>query len=213
MVGARMLRYKNGLLLVIILIIGIYYFGTTSTVHMNAVAQQPTVSMPTVTSTPLGPTVTVNSDQEFARVRAGPGAGDEYPVVGVLQQGEKAPALGRSPGGDWIEIAYPTVNGGVAWVYAYLVTVSGGDLPIVEPPATPTPRVTPTIDPTLAAQLVVDLGPTRMPTYTQPGPLQIPTYTQVPQVSVAGGLPMGFIIIGLGVVGLFGLMISIFRGR
>jgi hypothetical protein len=43
--------------------------------------------------------------------------------------------------------------------------------------------------------------------------VEMPTYTQAPQVSVAGGLPMGFIIIGLAVVGLFGLMISLFRGR
>lgn len=199
--------------MIALLLGGLLYYGFTFTVPMNALAQQPTVAIPTVTSSPFGPMVTVNSDQEQINVRAGPGAGDEYPIVGVLQQGEKVPALGRSPGGDWIQIAYPTVNGGVAWVYAYLVTLSGGELPIVVPPATPTPRVTPTIDPTLAAQLIVDLGPTRMPTYTPPGPVQIPTYTQAPQVSVAGGLPMGFIIIGLAVVGMFGLMISVFRGR
>ena len=157
--------------------------------------------------------VTVNQDQEQINVRAGPGVGDEYPIVGVLEQGEKVPALGRSPGGDWIEIVYPTVNGGVAWVYAYLVTVSGGELPIVAPPPTATPRVTPTIDPTLAAQLIVEIGPTRMPTFTQPPPVQMPTYTQAPAISVAGGLPMGFIIIGMAVIGLFGLLISVFRGR
>jgi uncharacterized protein YraI len=178
-----------------------------------AYAQQPTVDIPTVTGTPPGPMVTVNQDYEQINVRAGPSAGGEYPTVGILQQGEKVPALGRSPGGDWIEIAYPTVNGGIAWVYAYLVTVSGGELPIVEPPPTSTPRVTPTIDPTLAAQLIVDIGPTRMPTYTQPPAVQMPTYTQSPEMGAAGGLPMGFIIIGMAAVGVFGLMISVFRGR
>jgi len=157
--------------------------------------------------------VTVNLDQEQINVRAGPSAGGEYPVVGVLQSGERVPAIGRSPGGDWIEILYPTVNGGVAWVYAYLVSVSGGELPIVEPPPTSTPRVTPTIDPTLASQYIINVGPTRMPTFTPPPPISIPTYTAVPQRNLVGGLPMGFIIIGLGVVGLFGLMISLFRGR
>jgi hypothetical protein len=155
--------------------------------------------------------VTVNQDQEQINVRAGPS--QDYPIVGVLEQGEKVPALGRSVGGDWVEIAYPVVDGGVAWVYAYLVTISGGELTIIVPPPTPTPRVTPTIDPTLAAQLIVEIGPTRLPTFTQPPPLEIPAYTQAPEINVAGGLPMGFIIIGLAVVGLFGLIISVFRGR
>ncbi len=201
------------------LLVGILVLGTLSWLllpsisNSTALAQQPTVSIPTVTGTPAGPMITVNMDQDHVNVRAGPGVGDEYPIVGILEPGEKAPALGRSPGGDWIEITYPTVNGGVGWVYAYIVTVSGGDLPIVEPPPTSTPRVTPTIDPTLAAQLIVNLGPTRMPTFTPPQPVQMPTYTQAPAISVAGGLPLGFIIIGLAVVGLFGLLISVFRGR
>jgi hypothetical protein len=201
-------------LLVGILFVGtLSWLGLTSTVRLEAAAQQPTVAIATVTSTKSGPMVTVNQDQEQINVRAGPGVGDEYPIVGVLEQGEKVPALGRSPGGDWIEIVYPTVNGGVAWVYAYLVTVSGGELSIVAPPPTATPKITPTIDPTLAAQLIVEIGPTRMPTFTPPPPVQMPTYTQLPAISVAGGLPMGFIIIGLAVIGLFGLLISVFRGR
>ncbi len=206
-----MRRNKFVLVLELLAVGGLCWLGMTSTVQRRAAAQQPTVDIPTVTSTPLGPMVTVNQDQDHLNVRAGPGG--DYAIVGVLQPGEKVPALGRSPGGDWIKIVYPTVEGGVGWVYSFLVSLSGGDLPMVEPPATPTPRVTPTIDPTLAAQLVVDLGPTRMPTFTQPGPVQFPTYTQAPQIGVAGGLPMGFFIIGLAVVGLFGLLISVFRGR
>jgi uncharacterized protein YraI len=208
------MRHYQVKLLVGILLFGlISWLGFTSTVRMEAMAQQPTVAIPTVTSTKLGPMITVNQDYEQINVRAGPGSGDEYPIVGVLEQGEKVPALGRSPGGDWIQIVYPTVNGGVAWVYAYLVTVSGGELPIVAPPPTATPRITPTIDPTLAAQLIVEIGPTRMPTFTPPPPVQMPTYTQAPAINVAGGLPMGFIIIGMAVIGFFGLMISVFRGR
>jgi hypothetical protein len=207
-----MRKQKISILVIIFLIGGFSWLGITSSVQSYALAQQPTVSIPTVTSSPFGPMVTVNQDQEQINVRAGPSTTD-YPIVGVLQQGEKVPALGRSVGGDWIKIAYPTIEGGVAWVYAYLVTVSGGELPIVEPPPTSTPKVTPTLDPTLAAQLIVNIAPTRLPTFTQPGPVEIPTYTQAPEISVAGGLPMGFIIIGLAVVGLFGLVISIFRGR
>jgi hypothetical protein len=208
-----MRQYKVKLLIVILLIGGFSWLRFTSTVKLDAFAQQPTVAIPTVTSSPFGPMVTVNMDQEQINVRAGPSAGGEYPIVGILQQGETVPALGRSPGGDWIKIVYPTVEGGVAWVYAYLVTVSGGELPIVEVPPTSTPRVTPTIDPTLAAQLIVEIAPTRMPTFTQPPSISIPTYTQAPTRGGAGGLPLGFIIIGLAVIGIFGLMVSVFRGR
>ena len=147
---------------------------------------------------------------ERINVRSGPST--DYPIVGVRVMGQTAPALGRSVGGDWIKIAYPGVEGGVAWVYAYIVTPSG-TLPIVEPPPTPTPRVTPTIDPTLAAQFVVELEPTRLPTYTEPPPLVIPTYADANTSRSSSVVPMGFVVVGLGVVGLFGLMISVFRGR
>jgi uncharacterized protein YraI len=203
--------FKVRLLLLILLIGGFSWLGLTSTVHLNAAAQQPTVSIPTVTSSPFGTMATVNQDQEQINVRAGPN--QDYPIVGVLQQGESVPALGRSEGGDWVEIAYPVVDGGVAWVYTYLVTISGGELPIIVPPSTPTPRVTPTIDPTLAAQFIISVGPTRLPTFTQAPPLSIPTYTVTTENTVSGGFPMGFIIIGLAVLGLFGLLISVFRGR
>ena len=206
-----MRQYKTRLLMVILLMGILSFLGLTSTVRLNAYAQQPTVAIPTVTSSPFGPMATVNLDQEQINVRSGPS--QDYPIVGVLEQGEKVPALGRSVGGDWVQIVYPVVDGGVAWVYAYLVTISGGELPIIVPPPTPTPQVTPTIDPTLAAQLIVEIGPTRLPTFTQPPSVEMPSYTQAPAISVAGGLPMGFIIIGLGVVGLFGLLISVFRGR
>lgn len=176
----------------------------------ESLAQQPTVAIPTVTGTPVGITASVNPDQEKINVRSGPNT--DYPIVGVLVAGQKVPALGRSAGGDWVQIAYPGVPGGVAWVYAYLVTVNG-TLPIVEPPPTPTPLVTPTIDPTLAAQFVLELAPTRLPTFTAPPPLAIPTFAQPEPPRSPLGVPMGFVITGLGVLGLFGLVVSFFRGR
>jgi hypothetical protein len=175
-------------------------------------AQVPTGSVPTVTGTPLGAiAIVLTSDQGFANVRSGPGTAS-YEVVGVLVEGQQVPALGRSPGGDWIQIAYPGVPGGVAWIWVDLVDVSG-TLPIVEPPPTPTPAVTPTIDPTLAAQFLIEIPATRLPTYTAPAPITIPTYTTESPLSQPGRIPMGLIIVGLGVVGMFGLLISLLRGR
>jgi len=100
----------------------------------------------------------------------------------------------------------------VAWVYAPLV-VPVGTLPIIEPPPTPTPRTTPTIDPTLAAQFIVEVPPTRLPTFTVPPPLALPTLVDPSGVGGTRRIPMGLLIVGLGVVGLFGTLISFLRSR
>ena len=175
--------------------------------------QIPTVAIPTVTGTPQGAIITVKStgSQDQINVRSGPGT-IGYDIIGVLVVSQTAPALGRTPGGDWIQIVYPGVPGGVAWVYAPLVDLSG-TVPIVEAPPTPTPRVTPTIDPTLAAQFLIDIQPTRLPTFTPPPPISIPTFEPANTLGSNSRLPMGFVIIGLTVVGLFGMLISVLRGR
>ena len=173
-------------------------------------AQQPTVSVATVTGTPTGPIAIIYADpEEQINVRSGPGT--DYPRVGVLLNRQEVPALGRTPAGDWVEILYPGVETGVAWVYAPLVRIVGGELPIVEPPPTPTPRVTPTIDPTLAAQFVVQVPATRLPTLTPPAPLLIPTFPPQGTTTGTGGIPIGFVIIGLAIFGVLGLGVSFLR--
>lgn len=173
--------------------------------------QQPTVAIPTVTGTPTGPIAIVYSEpDEQINVRAGPGT--EYPKVGVLLNRQQVPALGATPGGSWVQIEYLGVEGGVAWVYAPLVRIDGV-LPIVEPPPTPTPQFTPTIDPTLASQFVVDVPPTRLPTFTPAPPLMIPTFPATENNTGTAGVPIGFVITGLTVLGILGLIISLLRRR
>jgi hypothetical protein len=181
-------------------------------VQAGVLEQIPTVAIPTVTGTPLGPMATVrrDTDQEQINVRAGPSG--RYEIIGILIAGQQVPALGRTPGGDWIQIQYPGVIGSVGWVYSPLVSVEG-NIPIVEPPPTPTPRTTATIDPTLAAQFIVDVPPTRLPTFTPPPPLVIPTFIAAASPRSAGSVPLGFVIIGLAVIGFFGTVISFLRGR
>ena len=172
--------------------------------------QIPTVSIPTVTGTPSGALAKVTMEQDQINVRSGPST--DYPIIGVLIAGQQVPALGRSVGGDWVQIAYPGVEGGVAWVYAPLVTLDGS-VRVVEPPPTPTPLTTPTIDPTLAAQFIIDIPPTRLPTFTPPGPLVIPTFQAADLPGSTGRIPMGLMITGMAVIGVFGLLISLLRGR
>ncbi len=164
----------------------------------------------TLRVTAEGPMILV-PDQ--VNVRTGPGT-EGYEVIGVLIAGQRAAALGRSPGGDWIQIAYPGVEDNVAWVYAPLVTLEGqGFLPVVEPPPTPTPRVTATIDPTLAAQFnLLDVTPTRLPTYTPAAPVSQPTFTNGAEPVSGRGFPPALAILGLFVVGSFGAVISLLRG-
>jgi uncharacterized protein YraI len=191
-----------GIILVIVLLI------QTHSVGARDMFQIPTVAIPTVTSSPSGATITVLMDQDQINVRGGPGT--DYPVVGVLIAGQQVPATGRSVGGDWIQITYVGGPSGFAWVYSPLVDVSGS-LRVIEPPPTPTPRTTPTVDPTLAAQFIVEIPPTRLPTFTAPPPLILPTFSPEDTSSGTGGVPTGLVIIGMGVVGLFGIVITILR--
>ncbi|MBO9369180.1 MAG: hypothetical protein J7555_10630 [Chloroflexi bacterium] len=175
----------------------------------TAQAQQPTGSIPTVTSTPLGPMVTVYQDLEIINVYAGPDM-YLYPPVGVLLRGQSVPALGRSADTDWIMIAYPTGPDGVAWVYAPWVSLSPGFLPTVTPPPTPTPFATFALNPTLAASYAENLLPTPLPTFTPAPPLEIPRFTE-PE-SASPSFPLGLAILLLAVIGVVGTLSTLRRG-
>ena len=179
----------------------------------RALAQQPTGSVPTVTGTPPGPTISLNPGWpgiEQISVRAGPGM--NYDAVGILVIGHKVSALGRVSSGEWIKISYPGAPEGTGWVLAVMVDLVG-ELPELEMPSTPTPRTTPTTNPTLAAQYIVEIPATRLPTFTPPDRLAIPTFPPETPARGRSSLPMGLVIIGLGVVGIFGTLISLLRGR
>ena len=172
-------------------------------------AQQPTGSIPTVTGTPPGPLVTVYSDQNEIGVFAGPSF-DSYAQIGILLSGEKAPALGYSVDGKWIEIVYMGVPSGKGWIYAPYVKISPGSLPSLASPPTATPRTTPTIDPTFVAAYGLQLEPTHQPTFTSPPPLKIPTFT--PDIATGSRVPFGLLILGLVLIGVLGAVVSFLRG-
>ena len=123
---------------------GVMLLAWLNPAPVPVLAQQPTDSIPTVTGTPSGPTIQVDSSLQTISVYAGPGSFD-YPAVGVLLGNEIAPAIGRARGReDWIQIYYPGVDGSVGWIWALQVRLSpGAQLPLVELPPTPTPFATP----------------------------------------------------------------------
>jgi len=160
-----------------------------------------------------GPYITANTDQiQGVNVRNGPNS-YLYGKVGILYPYESAPALGRSPGGEWIQIGCPGAPGGVGWVYTANVTLtSTGFLTVVEPPASPTPLAPPTLDPTLVALFPTQPTPTRLPTFTPPAPVTVPVFTDLERPGTTGGV-LAPIALGLVIAGLVGLLVSFFIRR
>jgi len=170
----------------------------------QVLAQQPTPGSSDVI-------VTVTYSEQI-NVRNGPST-VLYDIIGNMQPGDTAKALGVSPGRDWVQIEYPAGPGGVAWVHTSLISLSSGNLQIVEPPPTVTPRTTPTIDPTLAAAYIFEPTVTRMPTFTPPPPLEVPHFTAMPVKNVNTGVPIGAFVIGSGILGVLGYLVSLLRRR
>jgi hypothetical protein len=197
----------------ILALIASLFLAQISDVNAKRIAQIPTGSIPTVTGSPLSAVVIIReNEQGFVNVRSGPGT-IGYEVIGILITGTQVPAVGRTLVGDWIQISYPSVAGGIGWIWRDLVDLEG-TVPIIEPPPTITPRTTPTIDPTLAAQFLVEIPATRLPTFTPPDPITVPTFeSSASATRPVGRVPFGFIIIGLAVLGIFGTIISFLRGR
>ncbi len=175
-------------------------------------AQIPTVHIPTVTSTDRGVVVTVKNDPSNPQINVRGGPGTEYDRVGTMVIGQQASAIGRTEGGNWLLIEYPGGPGGYAWVYTLYVDFLG-DLPVVEIPGTPTPRVTNTIDPTLAARFILTNEPTRLATFTQPAPLVIPTFIGATAGTANGTVPVGLIVIVLFILGLTTGLIALVQRR
>jgi uncharacterized protein YraI len=149
---------------------------------------------------------------EPINVRSGPSSFD-YPVVGSLPVGGTAPAIGRSPASEWIEIVFADAPRGNGWVYAANVSLSTDALlPIVEPPPTPTPVTTPTLNPTFVAAFQTLPTFTRLPTFTIPPALTMPIYSN-PAVASSSRAITAWAVIILGLVGILGIVLTSFRRR
>ena len=174
-------------------------------------AQQLNTATPSVTLAGA-PYITVTYIEPI-NVRTGPSSFD-YPIIGTLPVGGTANAVGRSPASEWIQIVFPDGPRGTGWVYAANVSLSppGYLLPIVEPPPTPTPVTTPTLNLTFVAAFQTLPTSTRLPTFTAPPPLVIPTYENTTQAS-GGRAITTWVIFGLGLIGIVGIVLAVFRRR
>ncbi len=187
------------------LLTALLIFGMFSASSLTVVlAQQPT-NVPA-----SGMFITVITDEPQINIRMGPSS-SVYPIVGTLITGSTAPALGRSQGGDWIQIEFSGAPDNKGWVYSPLVQVSPGALQIIAPPPTPVQPPTSTVDPTLAAQFNLAPTATRLPTFTPPPSLTQPAYIQPASSNSNDSVPLAVIILAFAVLGLIGLPLSLTR--
>jgi uncharacterized protein YraI len=201
------LRRTTTYLIVIILLISLILFSHT------AVHAQTIVLCAAPGSSLSGIYVTVNADQVQVNVRSGPNS-YQYEKIGILYTYESAPAIGRSPGGDWIQISCPGVSGGTGWIYAAYVTLSvENELPVLVIPETNTPVITLTVDPVLAAEFpVIQPTSTRLPTFTPASPQTPPSFPDISPTPLNKSL-QGGLIIGVVIVGIMVLLISFLLRR
>ncbi len=186
---------------IILLAVGLLVIAVP-TAGADALAQEATQ-----TATPEGHLAQVNNGNEGINVRSGPGT--DYEKVGELEARQIVTVYGKSAGGTWLQIHFSDVPGERVWVYTPLMTIiTTGELPIIEPPSTPTPLVTVTIDLTLAAQFITEPPPTRLPTFTPPQPLVVPTLPPAQNPPLAAGFPWGIVILSIVVIGILGVFIS-----
>jgi hypothetical protein len=175
---------------------------------VSVLAQEPTPTVSLSQPANEGMFITVSpATEDHANVRSGPNS-VIYPIIGIMPVGATAPALGRSQGGDWVQIAFPYAGGDKGWMYIANITVSPGTLPIVEPPPTPVPPPTATIDPTLAAQFNNVPTSTRLPTFTPAPALDPPEFTPAQPSQFNVPFAPGAAILAMGIVGTLGLLYS-----
>lgn len=205
MIYTKMKRYWFKSILWILLTAVLLAGYVSATTQTRVLAQEPTPGSSDVF-------VTVIYTEQI-NIRNGPGT-VLYDIIGNMQPGETAKALGVSPGREWVQIVFPAGPGGVAWVHTSLISISSGNLQIIEPPPTVTPRVTATIDPTLAAAYVFEPTTTRLPTFTPPPPLKVPQFTaEPPAPKKESVVPMGVLVLSMGFLGGFGYIVSYLRRR
>ena len=138
------------------------YSGLRQNNEAVPVIRESPVPVPTATppptATPMGYHLTVKST--FQNVRSGPGL--QYEVIGQVLQNTQARVLGATVDYAWLVIDF---RGQWGWLAGYLVDTFGDRnlVPIIQPPATPTPvpseTPAPPRDPDL---LVLHANPSRI---------------------------------------------------
>ncbi len=139
-------------------VVAYYRDGEQVAINERPLVRATPTQTPAPTPTPSGYTLTIQSAVQ--NVRSGPGL--QFETIGQLQRGTQARVLGATPDYSWLVIDF---RGQWGWLASYLVATFGNRnlLPVIQPPATPTPVPTSTPAPPQDPDLVVlHAGPPRL---------------------------------------------------
>ncbi|NDJ63243.1 MAG: ABC transporter substrate-binding protein [Chloroflexi bacterium] len=143
---------------------------------------------PTITPSPTLEGVFVTVSIPVQNVRSGPST--DFDVLGQLNEGDQREVVGATADNTWVVIDF---RGQQGWMATRLLDVIGNlnDVPIIAPPATPTPNVTATPPGPVEADLIIDSA------VVIPDPI-IPNQTFTINVTVrnAGSNAAGFFSVG-----------------
>ncbi len=102
------------------------------------VATDTPAPIPTITVAPSPGVPMASPSNQAVNCRSGPALG--WNVVTLIQYGQSVEIVGKNADASWLEVKGPGLAGGVCWMSAGVVSVTGnlGNLPIVAAPVPPT---------------------------------------------------------------------------
>ncbi len=128
------------------------------------------------TATPALPSVPMASPSTQAvNCRSGPALG--WDVLTLLQYGQSAEIVGKISDASWLQVKPAALSGGVCWVSAGVVTVTGdlGGVQVVAAP--PPPTGLPTVEGVTVTNVSISVSPSKISVGGCMGPLQPSTIT------------------------------------
>ena len=161
--------------------------NTPTSVTINVVGDEAIASdeTPTVTPTPEpietvpgNPSLTTRTD---LNVRGGPGIA--YDLLGLLPTGTEAEIIGRDSTRQWWQVRFDPAVDGRGWVSAdsaFSEALNVENVPVVQPPPTPTGTPTATSVPPTDTPTATLPPPTSTPTATESAPTDTPEPTSTP---------------------------------
>ena len=111
----------------------------TAAEAVDLATDTPAPVVPTLTSAPPSPSVPMAMPSSQAvNCRSGPALG--WDVLTLIQYGKSVEIVAKNSDASWVEVKNPAVAGGVCWVSAGVVTITGnlGSVPMVAAPPPPT---------------------------------------------------------------------------
>ncbi len=96
------------------------------------------IPVPTLTSVPSPSIPMASASGQAVNCRSGPALG--WDVITLIQAGQSAEIVAKNADASWVEVKNPAIVGGLCWMSASVVTISGdlSRVPMVVAPPMPT---------------------------------------------------------------------------